>query len=169
MSKEEQVPKKKAKIGAPSKYRPIMCKKIKDAAAKGAHVAGMCVEIGIASEDTFFRWVREIPEFSEAYTESKLISKAFYEDLLVRGALGQIKGFNATSMAMIMNNKFPDEYKRSGSGGYNEVNIGSINSVSVDPEDLDRRLVEARAKLKALNYNPDDEVVIDAEVVPVDE
>jgi hypothetical protein len=152
MAKEEYIPKKR---GPKTKYTPDACKKIIEAAGKGAHVAGMCVAIGIASEDTFFRWVREIPEFAEAYKEAQLISKAFYEDQLLRGSLGLTKGFNATSMAMIMNNKFPQDYKR-GTGSNTEINIGSINQVAIDPEDLDRKLEEAKAKLKALNYDPDE-------------
>lgn len=152
MTKGEYIPKKQ---GPKSKYNPKFCEVIKEAAAKGSHVAGMCVAIGIASEDTFFRWVREIPEFNEAYKEAQLISKAFYEEQLLRGSLGLVKGFNATSMAMIMNNKFPEDYKRGAGGSNTEINIGSINSIAVDPEELDRKLEEAKAKLRALNHDPD--------------
>ncbi len=153
-AKGEYIPKKR---GPKSKYRPKMCEEIKKAAAKGCHVSGMCVAIGIASEDTFFRWVRENEEFAAAYKEAQLISKAFYEEQLLRGSLGLIKGFNATSMAMIMNNKFPEDYKRGAGGSNTEINIGSINQVAVDPAELDRKLEEAKAKLRALNHDPDAE------------
>lgn len=126
-----------------SRYDPSMCKIIVEVAREGGHVAQMCRAIGIKSRDTFYRWVNTHSEFKEAYEESKLEAQAFYESVLLAGALGKIKNYNFSSLAMIMNNKFPDDYKRTaGSGSNTEINIGSINSI----EQLNTKQLDAKIK-----------------------
>ena len=125
------------------KYSAEMCNKLLDVAGNGGHVAQMCSALGIRSRDTFYRWIELYPEFKEAYEESKLLSQAFYEDVLLRGSLGQIKGFNHHSIAMILQNKFPDEYK---SDKKSEITVRSDNSVEIDAriEKLQKLLDDSR-------------------------
>ena len=142
-----------------SKYQDWMPEKIVEVAEQGGHVAEMCRAIGVRSRDTFYRWLDEFPEFREAYEESKLVSQAFYENLLLAGACGRIKNFNFNSIAMILNNKFSDEYKRSANGSNTEINIGSINSIEkLDSKALDAKIEALQHKLQILNpsENPDD-------------
>lgn len=134
-----------------TKYQPWMCDKIVEVARQGGHVAKMCSEIGIRSRDTFYRWLDEYDEFREAYEYAKLESKAFYEEVLLAGALGKIKGFNFNSVAMVMNNKFSDEYKRSANSSNTEINIGSINSIEkLDEKALDAKIEQLQHKLGLL-------------------
>ena len=153
----EVLPKKR---GPKLKYRSWMCDSIIEVAKQGGHVAAMCEAIGIKSQDTFFRWVRENEEFRKAYDESRLKSQAFYENLLLAGACGQIKGFNFNSIAMIMNNKFPTDYKRSATGSNTEITIGSINSIEMDPKKLEEKIQAVSEKLRSYNISvpelPDD-------------
>lgn len=138
-----------------TKYRPEMCEKIKEIAADGGHVASMCAELEIKSRDTFYRWLRKYPEFKEAYNESRMLSQAFYENILLAGACGRIKNYNFSSIAMIMNNKFPEDYKRSANGSNTEINIGSINSIdNLDTKALDSKIQRLQEKLGLI---PDDE------------
>lgn len=148
MTDQEFLPKK---VGPKNKYRPEMCQTIIDIAANGGHVAAMCEAIGLKSQDTFYRWVRENEEFRAAYEESRLKSQAFYEEILLAGACGKIKGFNFNSLAMILNNKFPKDYTRSATGSNTEINIGSINSIEMDPKKLDEKIAAVSERLRALN------------------
>jgi len=134
-----------------TKYNPDMCQKIIDVAEQGGHVAAMLKAIGIRSKDTFYRWLRDYPEFNEAYEASKLASQAFYEEVLLAGALGKIKNYNFNSIAMVMNNKFSDEYKRSATGSNTEVNIGSINSIEhLNSTELDKKIERLQKKLNLI-------------------
>lgn len=133
-----------------SKYDPSMCEKIVEVAKNGGHVAKMLVELDI-SRDTFYRWVKEYPEFGQAYEKSKRESQAVYEDIGLQGMLGQIKGFNYNSWVTVMNNKFPEDYKRSATGNNTEVNIGSItqNTIkSLTNEELDKKLEYLQERIK---------------------
>jgi hypothetical protein len=122
-----------------------MCLKILDVAANGGHVAQMCAAIGVRSFETFYRWVDEIPEFHEAYEESKVLSQAYYENLCLQVATGQIDNASSSILAMTMYNKFAHEYKR---GTNSEINIGSINTIEkLDDKKLDEQIHKLQAKL----------------------
>jgi len=114
-------------------------------AKEGGHVAAMLVELDICRE-TFYTFTKKYKAFGEAYEKSKIISQAFYEKVLLKGALGEIERFNFNSVAMILNNKCPDEYKRSAN---TEINyIGSINNLkNLDSDSLDKQI----ARLSKLN------------------
>lgn len=137
----------KGATGPKRKYDASMCNTIIDVATSGGHVSEMMMAIGVRSKDTFFRWQKEYPEFKEAYEYSKIVSQAFYERMLLNGSLGQIPGFNATAFAMIMNNKFGDEYKRSATGSNTEI---TINSMSLTSDQMNLKIAQKMEQLKAL-------------------
>ncbi len=139
-----------------TKYKASMCEEIIDIASNGGHVAQMCVKLGIRSKDTFYRWLNENSDFQDAYSESKLVSQTYYERILLMGALGQIERYNFNSMAMILNNKFGDDYKRSSTGSNTEINIGSINSIEqLDSEALENKIKQLNDKLGYVEGKPD--------------
>lgn len=151
MKDQEFIPKVKRKRA--TKYEPWMCDKLVEIAEQGGHVAEMCKAIGIRSKDTFYRWITEHKEFGKAYEESKLASQAFYENVLLAGALGKIKNYNFNSIAMILNNKFGGEYKRGTNGNNTEINIGSINSIEkMAPDELEDKIEQLNKKLGYLEY-----------------
>ena len=137
--------------GRPRTYDPSMCQTILEVAAQGGHIPAMCLAIGIRSPDTWYRWKEEYPEFREAADYAKLISQAFYETLLLKAGTGQLPGCNFNSIAMVMNNKFSDEYKRSANSASTEINIGSINSIErLDENTLDKKIAAMNKKLSVL-------------------
>lgn len=146
---QEFIPKRKAA----TKYKKQMCEQIIEVAEQGGHVAQMCVAIGVRSRDTFYRWIKEHDDFREAYETSKLYSRAFYENLLLQGAQGQVKGYNFNSVAMVMNNKFSDEYTRSVNGSNTEITIGSVNNATIDTDKLLEKAAELSAQLKTLEHD----------------
>lgn len=146
--------------GPKSKYQPWMCDKIVEIAEQGGHIAAMCQAIGIKSEDTFHRWKKEHQEFADAYEEAKTMSKGVYENILLQGAMGKIPGFNFNAIAMIMNNKFPTEYKRGANGSSTNTEI-TINQLNLTPEQVQYKISQKLEKLKSLG--------VDLEVVQHDE
>jgi hypothetical protein len=137
-----------------TKYSPEMCLKLTEIASRGGHVAEMMITLGISSKETFYRWQQEHPEFKEAYQLSKLVAQAYYERIGLQGALGEIPNFNATTYALIMNNKFSDEYKRSGSGSHTEI---TVNTLNLSPEQIESKISQKLNRLKSLG------VIVDAE------
>jgi len=121
----------------------------------------MMVRLDIC-RDTFYRWINDYPLFGTAYERSKIVSQAFYEKLLLDGALGKIERFNFNSVAMILNNKCPQEYKRSATGSNTEINyIGNVNAIkNLDMDSLDQ-------KIKQLNQL--NNITIEKDTIAIDD
>ncbi len=102
-------------------------------AQNGGHQSAMSIALGFKSEDTFYRWKREIPEFKAMCDEAKMHAKAFYENLLLKGGAGCIKGFNTAAIMSIVNAKFADEYKpeTTNTNTTNNINILNLNSEEI--------------------------------------
>jgi hypothetical protein len=80
-----------------------------------------------------------------------MLSQAFYESILLAGAIGKIKNFNFNAVAMIMNNKFKDEYTRSATGSNTEINIGAINTIeNMSSSELDKKIESLQRKLRLI-------------------
>jgi hypothetical protein len=91
--------------GRPTKYKQEMCQQVIDAMAQGLSKEAAAAEIGIC-DDTFHRWVKEIPEFSDAVKEGTRQNLLFWEKLGLSGATGALSGFNATTWIFNMKNRF---------------------------------------------------------------
>lgn len=135
-----------------SKYRPEMCSKIIDVAKEGGHIASMMLAIDCKSERTWYDWQDRYPEFKEAVEAAKLVSKDFYERLGLMGIMGQVKNFNATTYALIMNNKFKDEYSRGTNGPSSHTEI-TFNTVKLPPEQVTQKIAQKLEKLKNLGVD----------------
>lgn len=145
-----------ARTGPKRKFELWMCDAIIEVAKNGGHISAMCDAIGIKSEDTFHRWKKEYPEFGSAYEEARTVSKGVYENLLLQGAMGKIPGFNFNAIAMLMNNKFPDEYKRGANGSSTNANTEiTINQLTLSPEQVQYKINQKLEKLKSLGVNLD--------------
>ena len=157
---------KAKKAGRPTNYQPWMCDKIIEIASKGGHRAQMIVALGIRSDTTLDTWCDKYPEFKEAYALSKIYSQAFYEDLNLKGTMGEIDRFNVTGLALTMNAKFPDEYKRPGSGGSTNNTEININSINLSPQQIDNKIAQLLEKFKAQGLEWDGgSDVVDGEIV----
>lgn len=148
-------------------YSPEMCNRLLPVALGGGHMAAMCLACGIKTEKTFYEYMEKYPEFKEAYEAAKACSKMYYEDLALKLATGDLKG-NVTALALIMNNKFSDEYKSTQARAAMEVNIGHIttnNLNTLDRDEIDKRILELQHKL-GLDKIP---IVVDHETGESDE
>ena len=106
-------------------------------AQQGGHQSAMAAALGLKSTDTFYRWKREIPEFKEMADEAMMHSQVFYEHENTKQITGESKG-NATSLALVLNNKFRDEYKPSESGTTNTT----INILNLSTEEMDYKIAQ---------------------------
>jgi hypothetical protein len=130
--------------------------KMIEIAENGGHQAAMCIALGIKSEDTFYRWKREFPEFKEMCEQAKLHSKATYEKIGLKGMMGDISGFNATTYALTMNNKFRDEYKPPNDAG-NTITHNTLN-INLSADELSYKIAQ---KLEVLRSFGEEIKVID--------
>jgi len=95
--------------GRPSKYNRKFCKTVIEKMRKGDSVVSCCAEIGI-TKDTFYRWVKEQPEFSDAYRMGMVYAESWWEAIGKAGALGMEVGKNGRVQpgiyAFFMKNRF---------------------------------------------------------------
>lgn len=137
--------------GRPSTYKPEYCEKIIDAAAQGKHIAGMMMAINVKSKETWYEWKKKYPEFNSAVEfATNVVSKAFYEEVGLRGMMGEIEKFNATTWATVMNNKFKDEYSRGPNGAGTEI---TINTVNYSSEEMTQKIAQKLEKMKSLGVD----------------
>lgn len=137
-------------VGRNTKYDSSMCDLVKAIARSGGFHAAMIMACGI-SKKTFYKWQDDYEEFKEAVEEADTISLAFQEKCLVEGMLGNIKNYNFSANAMILNNKYKTLYTKSGDGPTTEININTIN---LTQEQIDDKIAQKLEKLGAAGKIP---------------
>lgn len=101
---------RKGKGGRPTKYKSEYCSRLIELCSQGLSRRALCAEIGICT-DTFYEWVKTIPEFSVAYKKGEAAAAHFYESKMLEGGLGKIKGFNVMALTFLMKNRYPKEFR----------------------------------------------------------
>jgi hypothetical protein len=96
--------------GRPTKYDPKMCDVVANMGHEGEGVVDVCVELGIV-KDTFYLWVKDKPEFSDAVNQFKRNSQQWWERVGRNAVIGQVDGFNATAWIFNMKNRFKDDWR----------------------------------------------------------
>jgi hypothetical protein len=86
------------------KYKKEYCKLLIDLFKKGKSVCHFCAKLEIGRQ-TFYDWLETQKEFAEAYDRAKEANEAWFTDLGVSGASGEIDGFNQTAWSILMRNK----------------------------------------------------------------
>ena len=87
-----------------AKYKKEFVDKLPSLMANGESVAEVCGVLNITRE-TFYQWVKNKPDFAEAYQRGRLLSEAWWQKLGRAGALGQ-KPVNPTIWIFNMKNRF---------------------------------------------------------------
>jgi hypothetical protein len=138
----------KLPTGPKCKYKPEYCDMVIEAASKGGHIPAQMIAIGVKSKDTWYRWQKDYPEFREAVEYAKVVSQALLEGIGMKGMMGEIPNFNATTYALVMNNKFKEDYKRDSSGsGPTEITFNTLNLTS---DQITDKIAQKLEKLKSL-------------------
>lgn len=92
----------KRPVGRPTKYSKAIAERLPSMFENGESVVEVCVALGITKQ-TFYRWVDEKPEFSDAYEKGKEISEAWWTRLARGGSTGQVKVQPATLIFNLKN------------------------------------------------------------------
>lgn len=84
-----------------SKYKPIMCKRVKDYLAQGYSKRATAGLLGV-NADTLFEWVKVHPEFAEAVSVGSQMGEARYTKLMMNMSEGA-KGSPQAAIFMMKN------------------------------------------------------------------
>lgn len=93
------------KFGRPSKFKKKYNQVAFNLLSKGYSKEAVSGQIGI-SKQCFYEWAQKYEDFGDAVKRGESASQFYWEDLGMRGTLGQIKGFNASSWMFNMKNRF---------------------------------------------------------------
>jgi hypothetical protein len=92
-----------AKPGQPTKYRESMCQEVIEFMKQGYSKEAASAHLGI-SEESFYQYIKQHKEFSEAVKEGTRQSLLFWEKLGIQGASGG--EINAPTWIFNMKNRF---------------------------------------------------------------
>lgn len=115
----------KRSAGRPSTYKSELCQDLISLMEMGALDVQICAKWNI-SRDTFYRWLREIPEFKEAHDQGMAKCESWWIDKYYQMADGTLEGKHSFNAVMaIMNNKF--KWTRGEADKATQINIGNVN------------------------------------------
>lgn len=135
--------------GRPSKFDPEeMLPKLSEIGTEGGSKAEMAVALGI-SRDTFHRWIREYPEFSDSVKKAELLSQIWWEKK-GREKTFDSNGFNATSFIFQMKNRFPCDWRDVRQNEHTGKDGGPIETKTMPALDFSHLDADEREALKAL-------------------
>ena len=93
-------------VGRPPEYRPEMCKELVDLMEQGWLDCEVYSKWNI-SKNTFYRWIRENPEFAEAYQTGLPKCESYMVKKLKEMMTGDLTGKHSfTATISLLNNKF---------------------------------------------------------------
>lgn len=162
MSRDE-IPTPKRK-GRPPEFKEEYINLIRALRSEGYSISAFCSYVGI-SRDSYYRWEKEIPRFGEACKIAKEDSTASLENLGMRGARGEIKGFNVAAWKEIMDRQHGSiRAEENAQNNKTEINIGNMNVLqNMSQEEFQAKLQQkliAQGILpppKAIDVNSDPE------------
>ena len=86
---------KKSNAGAKSKYRDVGHVIVELHATTDLNIMGICTEVNI-SYDTYFRWLKEKPEFSDAIKEAKKQRLEIITGIAQEETIKRVQGYTIT-------------------------------------------------------------------------
>ncbi len=136
--------------GRPSSYDESMIKTMLDAKDQGASDTQVMKMIGVC-RDTFYRWLRENPEFKEAHTYAKIAEEVHWDRVGEFGIMNP-KAINGPLYVSYMKKRFKSwrDSVAPESAQQNSINIQNMtvnNVASLTTEQLEK---EVQARLEAL-------------------
>lgn len=117
-------------VGRPTKYDPSMCETVIATMKQGFSKEVAALECGI-SKDTFYQYIQRHAEFADAVKEGERLSLKFWEGIGMKGMVGKIPGFNATTWIFNMKNRhnWADKQETKHSGDMKVTISGDDKSV----------------------------------------
>ena len=99
----KEVAKEKAKMGAPTKYRPEYCQLLIEHMGNGFSYHSFAGVVGVCY-DTLHEWEKIYPDFSDAKSNGQALLLYWDEKLLGKGAEGKQRGYNFNAHKWKMTN-----------------------------------------------------------------
>lgn len=113
--------------GRPSKYDSDEALQILSGLGhEGEGMAEAAVALGIC-RDTFYRWMDQHQEFSDAVKDMRTRSQAWWERKGRLGTFGETEGFSGVGFVFNMKNRFPEDWR-------DKVNMEHEGGISVTLE-----------------------------------
>jgi hypothetical protein len=146
----------KKQVGRPSCFTEDMIKTMLDAKDQGASDTQVMKMLGVC-RDTFYRWLRENPEFKEAHNYAKIAEEVHWDRVGEFGIMNP-KAVNGPLYVSYMKKRFKSwrESVAPESAQQNSINIQNMtvnNVASLSTEELEKQV---HARLEALKAaNPD--------------
>lgn len=88
--------------GAPSKFKEAYCNEVIVYLGEGHTIAAFAGHVGVAAS-AVYEWRKKYPDFEAAYQIAKGKSLAFWENILIANAKGEIKGAPAVAIFGVKN------------------------------------------------------------------
>lgn len=137
-------------MSRPTIFKESYCEEVIELMGKGFSDVAICAYWGI-SRDTYYRWIKEKPEFKEAVE----IGQPKYQDLMeqigFKGMMGEIRGFSSGMWQTLMKAKCKDDYRedRKDSQVIQAQNVNILNTfaeMSTDKliENIQTKLIKNR-------------------------
>ena len=143
-----------AKIGRPNKYKSECCiEVIKLLNMPAMTDSKICKGLGI-SRSLFYQWLREIPDFKEAYDLGDPACQSWWEDVGVQGMAGQIPKFNVNAWLAFMKRKYKWGQDEDSKVTYK---INNMNILQTDPNKLKLEIQKDLKKLGLDKFEEPDE------------
>lgn len=137
-------------MARPSLYKPEYCQTIAELMKSGAKDAQLASALRICPA-TFYNWLKEYPEFKEAYDLGLADCEKWWEDEGLRQmANSENKKFN--HWIAFMNRKFGWSGKGN-QGGDTQININTVNVLQT--KNKEELLEFIQGKLKELEIQPE--------------
>lgn len=148
-----------------SKYSPAMCEQIIMLAGRGLNQVQIATALGI-SEPTYYRWIKEKPEFREAAEAAQQVAEAYWIEVGARGAVGALP-VQFASYAFQMKNRFGDRWRdtREHQHTFNVAPSMGINLQNLSEE----QLIELDSLLSIAQAKFDDPLLIEGEFTEIED
>jgi len=138
--------------GRPTKYKKKFCEIVLNLMKQGESVVACCAELNI-SRETFYKWVKEYPEFSDTYKRGMIYAETWWENIGKNGVLcleiadnkGNVGRVHPGMYAFFMKNRFhwTDRVEQIVTA---DVNATVDDVTSLTPEDRKKRIAELMQK-----------------------
>ena len=123
--------------GRPTDYDPAYCERVMELGRIGMSVVEMAADIGVNRSTLEAAWPAAHPEFSEAFTQARQLSQAWWESMgRVNLIMAPQSGtFQASVWSRSMAARFPADWReKSETTHAGAVEIKTITRTIVDPK-----------------------------------
>lgn len=152
---QEYIPK-----GAPRKFSQVHCEIVRDCGRNGYSINKTIQQLyeqtGIV-RDTYYRWIKEEPDFKAAVEQAAIDREVWWEDLGTAIATGAVQKANPTVYIYRTNAMFGWQ-KETKVSSDNIINIHNLQINSLSDTELNKHIENIQKKIAQLEFSKKEEV-----------